>query len=331
MITRLIKHKRFKIEIFLIFILTAACILLSSCNPILTLNQKYAYSSFELELGEPISTDIGEYIDMSELSAEDAQFVKENTEILYDGQPIEKSDLAQTGDHTLTINYCGHQYREYTIEITDHVPPVFTKAENLYTFETIRINEEEYDKMFAAEDNSGQVDVKLDIPEVDYDTVGEYTVTATATDSSGNKSTATAVINVQAPEYGAMGTYVYVSIPDQHLTYFVDGKPVLDCPVVTGNLMQGHGTPRGTFPLVYKSRNMTLRGTENNGTKYESFVNYWMAFIGSSYGLHDATWRTNFGGDIYKGAGSHGCVNMPYASAAKLYDLIDAGTLVMIY
>ena len=56
-----------------------------------------------------------------------------------------------------------------------------------------------------------------------------------------------------------------------------------------------------------------------------------MAFIGSSYGLHDATWRTNFGGDIYKGAGSHGCINMPYASAAKLYDLIDAGTLVMIY
>ena len=330
-INRVIKQKKISAELLLIIILAAACLLLSSCNPILALNPKYSYSSFELELGEPISDDIAEYVDMNALSAEDAKFVRENTEILYDGQPIAESDLAQAGGHTLTIKYCGHQYREYIIEITDHAPPVFTKAKDLYTFENIRINEDEYDKMFAAEDNSGQVDITVDIPEVDYDTVGEYTVTATATDPSGNKTTATAVINVQAPEYGAMGTYVYVSIPDQHLTYFVDGKPVLDCPVVTGNLIQGHGTPRGTFPLVYKSRNMTLRGRESNGDKYESFVNYWMAFIGSSYGLHDATWRTNFGGDIYKGAGSHGCVNMPYESAAKLYDLIDAGTLVMIY
>ena len=56
-----------------------------------------------------------------------------------------------------------------------------------------------------------------------------------------------------------------------------------------------------------------------------------MAFIGSSYGLHDATWRSNFGGDIYQTSGSHGCVNMPYESAKELYGLIDAGTLVLIY
>jgi lipoprotein-anchoring transpeptidase ErfK/SrfK len=56
-----------------------------------------------------------------------------------------------------------------------------------------------------------------------------------------------------------------------------------------------------------------------------------MAFIGSSYGMHDATWRTNFGGNIYQSGGSHGCVNMPYESAARLYEIIEPGTPVLIY
>ena len=114
------------------------------------------------------------------------------------------------------------------------------------------------------------------------------------------------------------------------LTYFVDGRPVLDCPVVTGRVY-GHSTPKGTYTLNYKSRNLTLKGREDNGDEYSSFVNYWMAFIGSSYGLHDATWRTNFGGDIYKSGGSHGCVNMPYKSAAQLYEIIEPGTPILIY
>ena len=74
MTIRVTRHKKITAELLLIFLLTAACLLLSSCNPILTLNQKYAYSSFELELGEPVSTDIAEYVDMSALSAEDAQY-----------------------------------------------------------------------------------------------------------------------------------------------------------------------------------------------------------------------------------------------------------------
>ena len=315
----------------IIILAAAACLLLCSCDPILSLNQKYAYSSFVLELGEPISGDIAEYVDMDALSAEDAKFVREHTKILYDGRDIKDSDLAETGNHTLTIMYNGHQYREYYIEIVDHDPPVFTKTESLYTFEGLPLEEEKFDELFEAEDNSGYCKIEIDKPEIDWNTAGEYKITATATDASGNKASAEAVINVQAPEYGAMGTYVFVSIPDQHLTYFVDGKPVMDCPVVTGNTLAGHSTPRGTYTLNYKSRNIVLKGREDNGDEYQSFVSYWMAFIGSSYGLHDATWRSNFGGDIYQTSGSHGCVNMPYESAKELYGLIDAGTLVLIY
>lgn len=316
--------------LILVLIAGASCILLSSCKPYLPVNPKYSYSSFSIELGTPISPDLEEYVDLSEMSAEDKAFVLDNTELLLDGVDIREAGTAMPGDHTLTIRYCDHQYRQYSFTVTDSVPPEFTKVEGLHTFAGLPLDNKLMDTMFEATDNSGQVELKLEKPDIDYDKAGDYKVIAIATDSSGNMTTAESVVKVQKPEYGAMGTYVFVSIAKQHLTYFVDGKAVMDCPVVTGNI-HGHSTPKGTFTLNYKARNITLKGTEDNGDTYESFVSYWMAFIGASYGLHDATWRSNFGGDIYQSGGSHGCVNMPYKSAAKLYGMIEPGTPVLIY
>ena len=56
-----------------------------------------------------------------------------------------------------------------------------------------------------------------------------------------------------------------------------------------------------------------------------------MPFIGGGWGLHDATWRSSFGGSIYKGGGSHGCVNLPYDVAEKMYQVIEVGTPVLVY
>jgi len=48
-------------------------------------------------------------------------------------------------------------------------------------------------------------------------------------------------------------------------------------------------------------------------------------------GLHDATWRTEFGKDIYKTNGSHGCVNLPLDIAKEIYDIVKVGTIVEVY
>lgn len=113
-------------------------------------------------------------------------------------------------------------------------------------------------------------------------------------------------------------TYVDISLSDQHLWYFKNGKKIVDCPVVTGNRYQ-HDTPTGTFSLSYKQRGATLRGDNGDGSRYESPVSYWMPFYGN-YGMHDAPWRSSFGGKIYQGGGSHGCVNMPIPAAKKLFE-----------
>ncbi|MBQ0018436.1 MAG: L,D-transpeptidase family protein [Clostridiales bacterium] len=314
----------------LICVAFMSMLVLCSCNPQLTLNPKYAYSSFELNLGEEISTNIGDYVNFDELTEEEADFVRDNTEILYDGEEMAGESFAETGDHTLTINYCGHKYRDYKIKITDNEPPTFLKCKDVYSFVGLDLDSTAVDMMFDARDNSGKCKLKIRKKDVNTDKEGEYTVKAVATDPSGNKAEAEAKIVIQKPRYGAPGTYVFVDVAKQTLTYFVDGKVKLETPVVTGNAY-GHGTPKGTYRLNNKTRNQKLVGREDNGDEYESFVYYWMAFIGNSYGLHDATWRATFGGNIYQGNGSHGCVNMPIAKAGELYEMIEIGTPVIIY
>lgn len=126
-------------------------------------------------------------------------------------------------------------------------------------------------------------------------------------------------------------TYVDIDISNQRLTYFEDGQEKLSFDVVTGCRNTRTTTPTGLFSVLAKDTNVTLKGRNADGSKYKSFVRYWMAFLGSSYGMHDASWRTSFGGDIWISAGSHGCVNCPPAQMSDLYDMVDYHTPVLVY
>ncbi|NLJ67022.1 MAG: L,D-transpeptidase family protein [Clostridiales bacterium] len=120
-------------------------------------------------------------------------------------------------------------------------------------------------------------------------------------------------------------TYVEVSLKAQHLFFYKNGKLILETDIVSGNLAKGHGTPTGTFPIQYKERNATL-----NGEDYSTPVDYWMPFY-RGIGFHDASWRSKFGGDIYKTKGSHGCINMPPKAAKILFEHIQRGVAVVVY
>lgn len=127
-------------------------------------------------------------------------------------------------------------------------------------------------------------------------------------------------------------TYIDVDISQQHAWYFENGTSRWDSDIVSGCVAAGHSTPTGVFQVLNKARNVTLKGgSKKKKTYYESFVSYWMAFLGGSYGLHDATWRSQFGGDIYKYAGSHGCVNIPPSRMPDLYNIVSVGTPVIVH
>ncbi len=119
-------------------------------------------------------------------------------------------------------------------------------------------------------------------------------------------------------------TYVEVSIPDQHLWYYVDGVLSMETDVVTGT--GTNSTTPGVFMILDKQHPATLKGDG-----YSTDVEYWMPVTYSGTGLHDAQWRTEFGKEIYISGGSHGCVNMPLEAVEQLYNSIEMGTPVIIY
>lgn len=127
-------------------------------------------------------------------------------------------------------------------------------------------------------------------------------------------------------------TYVEIDLTGQHVYMIQEGAVVWDAPCVTGNVAKNYTTPEGIYSLTYKEKDRILRGAKqaDGSYEYESHVDYWMPFNGG-IGLHDANWRGSFGGTIYQTSGSHGCVNLPPAKAAALYDLVYKGIPVICY
>lgn len=120
-------------------------------------------------------------------------------------------------------------------------------------------------------------------------------------------------------------TYVEINLTKQHMWFYKNGKLMTDGPIVTGDISKNYGTPAGVYRLTYKQKNAILRG-EN----YATPVTFWMPFNGG-IGIHDATWRRSFGGNIYKTNGSHGCINTPYNVAQIIFNNIQDGTPVICY
>lgn len=122
------------------------------------------------------------------------------------------------------------------------------------------------------------------------------------------------------------GTYVEISIQDQRMWCYKDGSLIVDTPIVTGSVAKGYDTPAGGVWAVDAKK----RDTFLTGQGYSSPVSYWMPFNGG-VGIHDASWRSTFGGDIYKNGGSHGCVNTPFSDAEKIYNNIEIGSPIVVY
>ena len=146
--------------------------------------------------------------------------------------------------------------------------------------------------------------------------------------ASGESTTREPEYSQKAASHGANDygdTYVEINLTGQHLFFYKEGKLVVESDFVSGNLAKGWGTPAGSYPLAYKQKNAVLKG-EN----YRTPVNYWMPF-NNGIGMHDAKWRSSFGGTIYKTGGSHGCINLPPSVAKTIFDNISAGTPVICY
>ncbi len=113
-------------------------------------------------------------------------------------------------------------------------------------------------------------------------------------------------------------TYIEINLYDQHLYAYKDGEKIVDCYIVSGDPVNGKATPTGLYNMRFMFTDYTF--TRGDFTKK---LAYWMCFYGNSVetniGIASCNWLTQFGGNVYKGAGSLGSIYIDEANAKTLY------------
>ena len=121
----------------------------------------------------------------------------------------------------------------------------------------------------------------------------------------------------------AYSTVMIVEIEAQHAYCFVDGECLGDTDCVTGDAWASP-TPTGTYSVWYKRYDFNMLDDPKYYTLYATFFNNGIA-------IHDAdAWRSEYGGTIYQGNGSHGCVNTPRWFSELVYCNTEIGTKVVV-
>jgi lipoprotein-anchoring transpeptidase ErfK/SrfK len=123
-----------------------------------------------------------------------------------------------------------------------------------------------------------------------------------------------------APEPAPTGArWIDINLSEQRLTAYQGNDAVFSTLVSTGTAR--HPTPVGKFAIRTKIDAQTMSGADY----YLPNVQYVMYFAGAN-AIHGTYWHNNFGHPM-----SHGCVNLPTADAAWLYNWASIGTPVVTH
>jgi len=115
--------------------------------------------------------------------------------------------------------------------------------------------------------------------------------------------------------------YVHTELP-QLMTLWHDGQVILTSPGNTG--IPAAPTAPGTFPVFEHIPVGEMKGTNPDGSHYDDKGIQWISYFHGGEALHSFN-RASFGTPQ-----SLGCVELPLASAAKVWPYTPIGTLVTI-
>lgn len=113
-------------------------------------------------------------------------------------------------------------------------------------------------------------------------------------------------------------TYFELDIKEQRLWLYVNGTVIEETSVVTGKDVKGRRTKRGLYQVMNLYEHYRMYYDDGN-----SESEFFIKISPDGIGIHDAPWRSEFGGDIYKKDGSHGCINVPYESEVLFFHAVD--------
>lgn len=145
----------------------------------------------------------------------------------------------------------------------------------------------------------------------------------------------TAVNNILVADWSK---YIEVNISTQRMCAYLAGGEQVNCWAVTTG-QRGRSTPTGTFLIQRKSGAGGAPGPYGGGVCMPNppspyplcGINYVSTFTSQGHAIHEAWWRSSFGGADYVWNGSHGCVNSTYEIAKFIYYWAPIGTPVIIH
>ncbi len=161
--------------------------------------------------------------------------------------------------------------------------------------------------------------------------------------STGGSASAHAVrstVSLTAVYRQRWGKVIVVSLSQQTLNAYQNGRVVFSTAVLTGQ--PALPTPLGTYHIFSKRSPVTFHSPFARKSRFwypPTHINYALEFRAGGYYLHDSWWHTVYGAgtnaehyDPVYGwqEGSHGCVSMPLSAAAWLYKWAPMGTTVKI-
>jgi len=115
---------------------------------------------------------------------------------------------------------------------------------------------------------------------------------------------------------------VLVDLENQHVYLCIGGEVLAETDCVSGDIYDSP-TPTGLYKVWYK---------EDDFYMMEEYYTANAIFFNDDIALHDAdAWRDEYGGEIYQGNGSHGCVNTPRWFAEMVYNYVEIGTPVYVF
>jgi len=133
---------------------------------------------------------------------------------------------------------------------------------------------------------------------------------------------------------------IVVSTEGEWAHLYQGTRLVLDTPVTTGG--PELPTDHGVFHIYFKASPFTFHSPWPPDSPFYYFptpIQFWMPFDGAE-GLHDASWRSDFGPgsnlaptDLGTGRtiqGTHGCVNLPFDAAQFIWNWAPVGTTVVV-
>lgn len=127
------------------------------------------------------------------------------------------------------------------------------------------------------------------------------------------------------------GKVIVISLSRQVLTAYQDGNTLVSTYVTTGR--PDLPTPPGVYRIMAKYSPFLFVSPWGYGSSYwypSSWTTYAMLFRSGGYFIHDAPWRSWYGPGSNFGAGTHGCINVPYSPMSFLWRWTPIGTTVVV-